>query len=94
MHSVSLFMTVSLQESSGTRQGKVGEGLDLGEEAQKWRQEFGEVEARKLEEWVRGAIGDWEWLGKTTLGVLDVGRGGEDFRKGWRGFQEGAAGMR
>ena len=86
MHPVGRFMTVSLQDSSGVRREKVGEGLVLAEEVERWRAEFGETEASALERWVRGAMGDWVWLEGRRLRVGDSQRGeAEVFENGGSG---------
>jgi hypothetical protein len=42
--------------------GKTAEGLDLVVEASKWEEEFGEVISGKIEEWVKGAIDNYEFF--------------------------------
>ncbi|KAI9713514.1 MAG: hypothetical protein M1820_000896 [Bogoriella megaspora] len=43
------------------------EEIDIGLEAVKWREEFGEAEARKLEEWVRRAMPDYMYMWERRL---------------------------
>jgi hypothetical protein len=57
-----------LQESGGIMKEKAGE-VDLEGEVEKWKEEFGVDEARRLEEWVRASVSDWEWLRERRLGV-------------------------
>ena len=41
---------------------KTGENLSIGEEAKKWVDEFGEDVGRRIEEWVRSSMPDYEFL--------------------------------
>ncbi|KAF2238504.1 hypothetical protein EV356DRAFT_505792 [Viridothelium virens] len=43
------------------------EAIDIDAEARKWREEFGEDEARRLEEWVRQAMPDYHYLWERRL---------------------------
>ncbi|KAL9093256.1 MAG: hypothetical protein Q9165_003997 [Trypethelium subeluteriae] len=43
------------------------EAIDIDVEARKWREEFGEDEARRLEEWVRQAMPDYIYLWERRL---------------------------
>lgn len=56
-------MKSSLLSSTGiVQKGTVGAELIIGKEKQKWREEFGEEEAQKLETWVAAAMPDYEFL--------------------------------
>jgi hypothetical protein len=68
MHAVERRMKSSLLSSTGIiRQGKVAAGLDIEHEAQKWAHEFGEEEAKKVANWVRAAMPDYEFLRERRL---------------------------
>ncbi|KAF2752865.1 hypothetical protein EJ05DRAFT_235568 [Pseudovirgaria hyperparasitica] len=55
-------MTDTLNASSGIIKGKVSLGLNIEEEVQKWKEEFGEEKAARLEKDVRAATEDYEYL--------------------------------
>jgi hypothetical protein len=55
-------MLSSLNASDKVNLDKVGGDLDIDAEAQKWRAEFGDVDASKLENWVRAAMPDYEYM--------------------------------
>jgi hypothetical protein len=55
-------MLSSLNASDKVNLDKVGGDLDIDVEAQKWRAEFGDVDASKLENWVRAAMPDYEYM--------------------------------
>ncbi|KAI6776547.1 hypothetical protein HG530_000492 [Fusarium avenaceum] len=55
-------MLSSLNASDKVNLDKVGGDLDIDVEAQKWRAEFGDVDAAKLENWVRAAMPDYEYM--------------------------------
>lgn len=51
-------MRDTIQASTGVMKSKISEGIDIDTEAMKWKKEFGEVPAKKLEELVRAAMPD------------------------------------
>ncbi|KAK2738857.1 hypothetical protein FQN57_006871 [Myotisia sp. PD_48] len=55
-------MLSTLNSSDGILKNKTAVGLDLAEEAKKWREEFGEEEGALLEGLVRDAMPDYEHL--------------------------------
>ncbi|KAM0192399.1 hypothetical protein ACHAPI_008346 [Fusarium lateritium] len=55
-------MLSSLNDSDKVNLDKVGGDIDLDTEAQKWRAEFGDNDASKLESWVRAAMPDYEYM--------------------------------
>lgn len=55
-------MLSSLNASDKVNLEKVGGNIDIDAEAQKWRAEFGDVDAAKLESWVRAAMPDYEYM--------------------------------
>lgn len=59
---VSRRMLSTLSASNGVMRGKTSADLDIDTEAKKWREEFGEREAEKIEKWVRAAMPDYEFL--------------------------------
>jgi hypothetical protein len=52
----------TIQASTGIVKSKISAGIDINVEAQKWREEFGEQHGRKMEQWVRDAMPDYEYL--------------------------------
>jgi hypothetical protein len=52
--------------SAGIVPGKTSEGLDMGVEAKKWKEEFGEILGEKMREWVVAAMPDYEFLREET----------------------------
>jgi hypothetical protein len=61
-------MKSSLLSSTGIiRDGKVAAGLDMEQEVHKWKEEFGEGEARKIETWVAAAMLDYDFLWERRL---------------------------
>ncbi|OCK87876.1 uncharacterized protein K441DRAFT_670004 [Cenococcum geophilum 1.58] len=57
----------TMDASSGILQDKAPSHIDIDLEAKKWREEFGERAGAKLEEWVRAAIPDYEYLSSRRL---------------------------
>jgi hypothetical protein len=55
-------MKSTLLASSGVMTGKSAGNLDIEVEARKWRQEFGKIQGAKMEEYVRAAMPDYEYL--------------------------------
>lgn len=55
-------MRDTLRASSGIVEGKTAIGLDVDEEVEKWKGEFGRGDADKLERWVKDAMGDYEYM--------------------------------
>jgi hypothetical protein len=55
-------MRSTIVASDGIVEGKTSVGLDIAEEAKKWRAEFGEEEGKRLEVWVRAAMPDYEYM--------------------------------
>ena len=62
-------MRSTLSASTGIVSGKTSADLDIGEEARKWRIEFGQEEGDKMERWVRAALPDYEYLKARRLAV-------------------------
>lgn len=60
-------MKDTLLQSEGIVQGKTAEGLVLEEEIKKWKTEFGEVLASRLESLVKATLNDYEWLWERRL---------------------------
>jgi hypothetical protein len=65
----SFVSTISV--SCGVVKGKTAEGLDLVVEVRKWKEEFGEVIGGKMEEWVKGAMDDYEFFKERKLRPKD-----------------------
>ncbi|KAM5343886.1 hypothetical protein ACJ41O_012423 [Fusarium nematophilum] len=55
-------MLSSINASTKVDTTKVAGSIDIGEEAVKWRNEFGMEGAQKLEQWVRDAMPDYKFL--------------------------------
>jgi hypothetical protein len=55
-------MLSTISSSARIVEGKTSKGLVLDDEAKKWKLEFGEEEAGKIEKWVRNAMADYEYL--------------------------------
>lgn len=55
-------MLSTLIASSGIDKSKTSEAVDIDVEVLKWRKEFGDRTASKLEEWVRAAMPDYEFF--------------------------------
>lgn len=55
-------MRRTLLGSSGPLKDKVAGSIDIGVEAEKWKEEFGEEMGSKLERWAREAMPDYEYL--------------------------------
>lgn len=60
-------MKDTLLQSEGIVQGKTAQGLVIEEEIGKWKAEFGEVLANRLESLVKGTLHDYEWLWEKRL---------------------------
>ncbi len=55
-------MKSTILGSAGIVEGKTSTGLEIDEEARKWRVEFGEEKGAKIEKWVRAAMPDYEFM--------------------------------
>lgn len=55
-------MLSTLSASDGIQEHNSAAHIDIDEETKKWREEFGESKGQKLEEWVRAAMPDYEFL--------------------------------
>lgn len=55
-------MLSSINASSKVDSSKVAGKIDIAKEAVKWRAEFGEEGGRKLEQWVRDAMPDYQFM--------------------------------
>lgn len=55
-------MVSTIAASKGVVEGKTGLGVDIGDEAVKWRKEFGDEEGNRIEAWVRNAMGDYAYM--------------------------------
>ncbi|KAG4263165.1 hypothetical protein FPRO03_10528 [Fusarium proliferatum] len=60
-------MLSSINASTTIDQSKVAGKVDIDQEAVKWKAEFGEEGAQKLERWVRDAMPDYEFLHSRRL---------------------------
>lgn len=60
-------MMSTLWSSEGVVEGKTAIGLDVEEEARKWREMFGEEDGERMEGWVRAAMEDYEYLRAARL---------------------------
>lgn len=64
-----LRMKDTLYASTGILENKTAKNLTLEEEVSKWKVEFGESEGSQLEEWVKAAMPDYEYLWNNRLTV-------------------------
>jgi len=64
-------MRSTLLASAGIVQGKTSVGLDMREEAGKWKAEFGVGAAEKIEGWVNAAMFDYEYMRANRLRPKD-----------------------
>lgn len=55
-------MLSTISASRGVDKSKTSVGLDIGVEAARWKEEFGEDEGVEIERWVRDAMPDYEYL--------------------------------
>jgi hypothetical protein len=55
-------MRSTIAASAGIVKDKTSIGLDIAEEAAKWKIEFGEQEGQRIENWVRAAMPDYEYM--------------------------------
>ena len=55
-------MRSTLSASAGVMKEKTSGAVDISAEARKWKVEFGETEAEKIEGWVTAAMPDYEFL--------------------------------
>lgn len=62
-------MTATLKGSRGILKDKAPLEIDIDAEAKKWKEEFGAEVAEKLEQGVRGAMPDYEYLKERRLKV-------------------------
>lgn len=62
-------MKSTIMASSGIVEGKSAQYIDIDQEAQKWKVEFGVDEGKKMEGWVRAAMPDYEYLKAKRLKV-------------------------
>lgn len=60
-------MKDTILASQGIVKGKTAEGMQLDSEIEKWKVEFGEDLAARLEGFVRAAMEDYEWLWERRL---------------------------
>ena len=60
-------MLSSINASTTIDQSKVAGKVDIDQEVVKWKAEFGEEGAQKLERWVRDAMPDYEFLHSRRL---------------------------
>lgn len=67
MDTVERRMMSAIAASRGIVGGKTAEGLDIDLEAVKWEHEFGPIEAKKIEGWVRRAMPDYEYMKEKRL---------------------------
>ncbi|MCJ1400011.1 hypothetical protein MMC11_003214 [Xylographa trunciseda] len=59
---VSKRMRSTLTASAGIMTEKSSADIDISTEANKWREEFGQIEGEKIEGWVKAAMPDYEYL--------------------------------
>ncbi|KAF2810312.1 uncharacterized protein BDZ99DRAFT_570901 [Mytilinidion resinicola] len=64
-------MTSTLDASTAIVSGKTSIGLDIDEEAKKWKVEFGEEEGERIERLVRAAMPDYEYMKARRLRPQD-----------------------
>lgn len=64
-------MTETLRSSTGPQKEKVAGDIDITEEAKKWKAEFGEESAARLEKYVRDSMPDYEYLKARRLQAAD-----------------------
>jgi hypothetical protein len=62
-------MLSTLNASNGIMADKSSANIDVAAETEKWRKEFGDEGAEKLETWVRAAMPDYEYLRERRLRV-------------------------
>lgn len=55
-------MLSTISTSTGVVQGKTSTNLDIDQEAQNWKTEFGQEEGERMERWVRAAMPDYEYM--------------------------------
>jgi hypothetical protein len=68
LHKVERRMKDTLLGSTGVLSSKLDVGnIDIEQEKRKWKTEFGDVLADRLESLVRSAMGDYEWLRERRL---------------------------
>ena len=60
-----------ISASSGVVKGKTAEGLDMIEEARKWKEEFGKGISGKIEEWVNDTMNDYEFFKERKLAPVE-----------------------
>lgn len=60
-------MLSSINTSSKVDHSKIAGDIDIDKEAVKWREEFGEDAGRNLEQWVRDALPDYQFLHSRRL---------------------------
>jgi len=63
------FMTATLRSSSGIIKDKAPVEVDIDQEAEKWKEEFGSEDGAKLEKAVREAMVDYEYLRERRMRV-------------------------
>jgi hypothetical protein len=60
-------MRSTVNNSRGILKGKTMEGVVLEEEVKKWKEEWGDIEGGKVEDWVRADMQDYEFLKQRRL---------------------------
>lgn len=64
-------MRSTLDASKGIVEGKTAKGLDLDNEARKWKQEFGEELGQEMESLVQDAMSDYEYLRSRRMRAVE-----------------------
>ncbi|KAF4445641.1 hypothetical protein F53441_10641 [Fusarium austroafricanum] len=67
LHPVEKRMLSSINASTAVDKSKVAGHVDIDQEAVKWAKEFGEEGAKKLKQWVRDAMPDYEFMHSKRL---------------------------
>lgn len=62
-------MNVTLDLSTGIMKEKIIKDVNIDDEVPKWIEEFGEVDGKRMEKWVRDAMPDYEFLMARRLRV-------------------------
>jgi hypothetical protein len=66
---VAVKMSKTLNASAGVLADKMSNDVDIDSEAINWRREFGEVRGSEMEDWVRSAMADYEYMRARRLQV-------------------------
>lgn len=64
-------MLSTLIASDSIQKDMSAANINIDEEARKWKEEFGESHAQKIEKWVRDAMPDYEYLKERRMRLTD-----------------------